>query len=63
METPLETGVGSSTSSKSSSGGLPPPGTGPYKGPSSFPLLDSVRYPHDMKRFDMKELKQLAHEL
>ena len=64
METPLETGVGSSSSSSksSSSGGLPP-GTGPYKGPSSFPLLDSVRYPHDMKRFDLKELKQLAHEL
>lgn len=27
-------------------------GTGPYKGPSSYPLLDSVRYPHDMKAFN-----------
>lgn len=58
METPLETGAGSSSTSN-----VPPPGTGPYQGPSSFPLLDSVRYPHDMKRFDLKDLKQLAHEL
>lgn len=29
-------------------------GTGPYKGPSSYPLLDSVRYPHDMKGFNLK---------
>jgi hypothetical protein len=29
-------------------------GAGPYRGPSSFPLLDSVRYPHDMKQFNMK---------
>lgn len=29
-------------------------GNGPYKGPSSFPLLDSVRYPRDMKRFSPK---------
>jgi len=27
-------------------------GTGPYKGPQSFPLLDQVRYPRDMKRFN-----------
>jgi hypothetical protein len=25
-------------------------GSGPYRGPPSFPLLESVRYPHDMKR-------------
>jgi hypothetical protein len=29
-------------------------GNGPYKGPASFPLLDSVRYPHDMKQFNLK---------
>eukprot|EP00970_Alexandrium_tamarense_P011907 scaffold2604_cov198-Alexandrium_tamarense.AAC.12 len=35
----------------------------PYSGPASKPILDTVNYPHDMKRLDMKELKQLAHEL
>ncbi len=35
----------------------------PYAGPSSKPILDSVQYPRDMKRLDMKELQQLAHEL
>jgi len=35
----------------------------PYSGPSSKPILDSVKYPHDMNRLDMKELQQLAHEL
>ncbi|KAL3776728.1 hypothetical protein ACHAW5_010651 [Stephanodiscus triporus] len=39
-----------------------PPGP-PYSGPSSKPILDSVRYPRDMKRLDMRELQQLAHEL
>ena len=36
---------------------------GPYKGPESTPLLDSVNYPIDMKRFNIKQLKQLSHEL
>ena len=31
-----------------------PLGQGPYKGPASNPLLDSVRYPHDMKQFNLK---------
>lgn len=31
-----------------------PVGQGPYKGPASSPLLDSVRYPHDMKQFNLK---------
>ena len=35
----------------------------PFSGPSSKPILDSVQYPHDMKRLDMRELQQLAHEL
>mmetsp|Transcript_15878 Transcript_15878/g.31094 ORF Transcript_15878/g.31094 Transcript_15878/m.31094 type:complete len:750 (-) Transcript_15878:195-2444(-) len=35
----------------------------PYSGPASKPILDSVNYPRDMKRLDMRELKQLAHEL
>ena len=35
----------------------------PYAGPASKPILDSVQYPRDMKRLDMKELQQLAHEL
>lgn len=35
----------------------------PYVGPSSKPILDSVQFPRDMKRLDMKELQQLAHEL
>lgn len=35
----------------------------PYSGPATKPILDTVNYPHDMKRLDMKELKQLAHEL
>jgi 1-deoxy-D-xylulose-5-phosphate synthase len=36
---------------------------GPYKGPDSTPLLDTVHSPSDMKRFDLKQLKQLSHEL
>lgn len=35
----------------------------PYAGPASKPILDSVQYPRDMKRLDMRELQQLAHEL
>lgn len=35
----------------------------PYAGPTSKPILDSVKFPHDMNRLDMKELQQLAHEL
>lgn len=33
------------------------------KGPDSYPLLDTVRLPNDLKKFDLKQLKQLAHEL
>mmetsp|Transcript_30062 Transcript_30062/g.72593 ORF Transcript_30062/g.72593 Transcript_30062/m.72593 type:complete len:757 (+) Transcript_30062:335-2605(+) len=35
----------------------------PYAGPPSKPILDSVKFPRDMKRLDMRELQQLAHEL
>lgn len=35
----------------------------PYSGPAVKPILDSVKYPADMKRLDMRQLKQLAHEL
>lgn len=35
----------------------------PYAGPAVKPILDSVNSPSDMKRLDMRELKQLAHEL
>ncbi len=35
----------------------------PYSGPASKPILDSVKFPSDMKRLNMSELKQLAHEL
>lgn len=31
--------------------------------PQSTPLLDSVKYPQDLKRMDIKQLKQLSHEL
>jgi len=37
--------------------------SGPYRGPEASPLLDSVQFPHDMKRFDIKQLKQLSNEL
>lgn len=33
------------------------------KGPETTPILDSVQYPSDMKRLDLKQLKTLAHEL
>jgi hypothetical protein len=36
---------------------------GPYKGPDSSPILDGIRTPTDMKRLDIKQLKQLANEL
>ena len=39
------------------------PGTGPYKGPESTPLLDTVKCPADLKRMDIKQLKQLCNEL
>lgn len=35
----------------------------PYSGPVVKPILDSVNSPDDMKRLDMRQLKQLAHEL
>lgn len=39
------------------------PAPGPYAGPRTTPLLDSVNVPRDMRSFTIKELKQLAHEL
>merc|ERR1719410_1797368 len=35
----------------------------PYSGPAVKPILDSVNYPEEMKGLDMRQLKQLAHEL
>uniref|UniRef100_A0A6S9AJH8 1-deoxy-D-xylulose-5-phosphate synthase n=1 Tax=Ditylum brightwellii TaxID=49249 RepID=A0A6S9AJH8_9STRA len=35
----------------------------PYSGPATKPILDSVKFPSDMKGLDSRELKQLAHEL
>lgn len=35
----------------------------PFKGPDSTPLLDSVNSPADLKRFNIKQLRQLSHEL
>mmetsp|Transcript_10060 Transcript_10060/g.14772 ORF Transcript_10060/g.14772 Transcript_10060/m.14772 type:complete len:728 (+) Transcript_10060:86-2269(+) len=35
----------------------------PYSGPSVKPILDSIQSPDDMKRLDMRQLKQLANEL
>lgn len=35
----------------------------PYSGPAYKPLLDSISSPADMKRLDVKQLNQLAHEL
>lgn len=35
----------------------------PYAGPDFKPILDSVKSPADMKKLDMRELKQLANEL
>lgn len=36
---------------------------GPFKGPDSTPLLDTINNPADMKRFSIKQLKQLSYEL
>jgi 1-deoxy-D-xylulose-5-phosphate synthase len=36
---------------------------GPYKGPDSTPLLDTIKSPADMKRLNIKQLKQLSNEL
>ena len=38
-------------------------GDGPYQGPESTPLLDTVHSPADLKRFDIKQLKELSNEL
>ena len=35
----------------------------PYAGPRTTPLLDSVKYPRDMRSFTINELKQLSNEL
>ena len=35
----------------------------PYSGPTVKPILDSIHSPADMKRLDMRQIKQLAHEL
>ena len=32
----------------------------PYAGPLTKPLLDSVEFPHDMKDFSIKDLKQVC---
>jgi 1-deoxy-D-xylulose-5-phosphate synthase len=36
---------------------------GPFKGPDSTPLLDAVKFPSDMKKYDLKQLRQLCYEL
>jgi len=36
---------------------------GPFAGPRTTPLLDSVNVPRDMRSFTINELKQLSHEL
>ena len=38
-------------------------GDGPYQGPDSTPLLDTVNSPADLKKFNLKQLKDLAYEL
>ncbi|CAB9504432.1 deoxy-D-xylulose-5-phosphate synthase [Seminavis robusta] len=35
----------------------------PYSGPAVKPILDSIESPDDMKRLDMRQLKQLANEV
>lgn len=35
----------------------------PYSGPPVKPVLDTVQCPEDLKRLDMRQLKQLANEL
>lgn len=34
-----------------------------HKGPAYTPILDNVRYPSDLKQLDLKQLKELSHEL
>jgi 1-deoxy-D-xylulose-5-phosphate synthase len=34
----------------------------PYSGPPVKPILDSVKYPSDMKRLDMREVKQVCEK-
>ena len=41
----------------------PTPQAGPYRGPESTPILDTVNSPADMKRLSIKQLKQLSNEL
>jgi len=36
---------------------------GPYKGPDTTPILDTIASPSDMKRLNIKQLKQLSNEL
>lgn len=36
---------------------------GPYKGPDTTPILDTIDSPADMKRLNIKQLKQLSNEL
>lgn len=36
---------------------------GPYRGPDTTPLLDTIKSPADMKRLTIKQLKQLSNEL
>ena len=31
----------------------------PYSGPASKPILDSVKFPSDMKKLSMSEIKQV----
>jgi hypothetical protein len=35
----------------------------PYSGPAVKPILDSVNYPSDMKRLDMRQLKQVSEHI
>lgn len=50
------------TARKAASDGSNIPGP-PYYGPGAKPILDSVSSPADLKSLDMRQLKQLAHEL
>ena len=34
-----------------------------YAGPDSTPILDSINSPKDLKKLDLKQLKQLSYEL
>jgi 1-deoxy-D-xylulose-5-phosphate synthase len=37
--------------------------TGPFFGPETTPILDTIKSPKDMKGLDIKQLKQLSNEL